>query len=314
MVVVSGLSHRYGSHLALDDVSLSVERGSMFALLGPNGSGKTTLFKILTTALTPSEGTATIAGVDVVTQQAEVRRRIGIVFQHPSLDDKLTVRENLKHQGHLYGLSGRTLAQRIDDLLPRFGLKELENARAATLSGGMRRRVELAKSMLHRPEVLILDEPGTGLDPSALKDLMDYLVELRDSEGTTVLLTTHLMEAADRCGHIALLDRGRLVARDTPESLKAMIGGDVILIHTPHPQDLAQRAAVRLGVPAEVVDGAVRIEHADGHKLVPALIDAFSDEITSVRLGKPTLQDVFLRLTGHVWSDAGQDHDSRSQK
>ena len=303
IVRVSGLTHCYGSHVALDNVTLDVEVGSILALLGPNGGGKTTLFKILTTALTATDGTASIDDLNVLSQRAEVRHRIGIVFQQPSLDKKLTVRENMLHQGHLYGMSGMALSNRVAELLPRLGIEQRANDRIDTLSGGLQRRVELAKALLHRPRVLILDEPSTGLDPAARKDLMTHLHELRDQDGVTVLLTTHLMDEADRCDRVALLDRGRLVALDSPESLKATIGGEVLTILTAEPRGLANRIQDWLHSDVQVADDLVHIEHPRGRDLVPDLMNRFGEEISSIQLGKPTLEDVFLRLTGHKWSD-----------
>ncbi|MEK7757241.1 MAG: ABC transporter ATP-binding protein [Planctomycetota bacterium] len=306
IVEVASLTHRYGDRVALDGVTLSVDRGAIFALLGPNGGGKTTLFKILTTLITPTSGTARVAGADVVAERNRVRGRIGIVFQKPSLDGKLTVLENLTHQGHLYGLWGQELRRRGEEVLEQFRLTDRANDRVDTLSGGLQRRVELAKGLLHKPEVLILDEPSTGLDPGARADLMAHLHELRDRDGVTSLLTTHLMDDADRCDRVGILDRGKLVALGTPSDLKAMIGGDVLTIHSGNPASLASRANERFVCKAEVVDGAVRIEGERGQEFVPQLIEAFPGEIDGVTVGKPTLDDVFLRHTGRrLWIGGG---------
>ncbi len=306
IVELTSLTHRYGERLALHQVTLQVNRGSIFALLGPNGGGKTTLFRILTTLLTPTSGTARVAGADVATERDRVRSRIGIVFQKPSLDGKLTVLENLTHQGHLYGLSGRELRRRSGEAMERFRLGDRANDRVETLSGGLQRRVELAKGLLHRPEVLILDEPSTGLDPGARADLMVHLRELRERDGVTSLLPTHLMDEADRCDRVGILDNGRLVALGTPTALKATIGGDVVTIHSGNPDSLAARAKERFSCKADVVDGTVRIERERGHQFVPQLIEAFPGEIDSVTVGKPTLDDVFLHLTGHrLWNGGG---------
>jgi len=312
IIEIQSLSHRYGDRLAVDDVSLKIKRGSIVALLGPNGGGKTTLFKILTTLLTPSGGRASICGCDVVTQQAAVRRHIGIVFQHPSLDGRLTVGENLMHQGHLYGFRGSELKDRMRTSLERFGLTDRTSDFVETLSGGLQRRVELAKSLLHEPEILILDEPSTGLDPGARAALMDQLYELRERSSVTSLLTTHLMDEADRCDHVAVLDRGKLVASDSPASLKTTIGGDVITIHSSTPAELAKGAQEKFGVSPTVLDGVVRIERERGHEFVPELIEAFPGEIDSIRVGRPTLDDVFLHLTGHALWDQGNGREATS--
>lgn len=304
MVQLTSLTHRYGRRIALDSVTLDVPRASIFGLLGPNGGGKTTLFKILTTLLTPTSGTARVGGADVVAERERVRQKIGVVFQKPSLDIKLTVLENLRHQGHLYGLSGRELRERSGRLLTRFGISDRAAERVETLSGGLQRRVELAKALLHEPEALILDEPSTGLDPAARAAVMDYLDTLRQEKGVTCLITTHLMDEADRCDRIGILDQGRLVGVDTPAGLKATIGGDVLTVATANPSLLAGKVAERFGLPTDVVDGVVRIERERGHEFVTDLIEAFPGEIDSVTVGKPTLNDVFVHLTGHRLGDA----------
>lgn len=298
LVQVDALRHHYGSRVALDGVSFSVAQGECFALLGPNGGGKTTLFRILTTLLTPSGGTAQICGCDVRTERAAARRRIGVVFQSPSLDIYLTARENLRHAGHLYGMSGRELAGRIVDLLGRLGLAGREDDRVKTLSGGQRRRAEIAKGLLHEPALLILDEPSTGLDPVARRELWQMLQELRQSTGVTILLTTHFMEEAERCDRLAILDRGRLVACGTPAQLKDRVGGDCITIQCDDPAALRERAMRELGVEAAVVDGTVRIETADGPAVMARLMTAFAAETKAITLGRPTLEDVFVHETG----------------
>lgn len=315
IIEIDALTHRYGTRTAVDDVSFHVQRGAIVALLGPNGGGKTTLFKILTTLLTPTSGTARICGCDVVAEQALVRRRIGIVFQHPSLDIRLSVAENLTCQGHLYGLRGGDLQERVKTALDRFGLLDRAGDRVEKLSGGLQRRVELAKSLLHRPEVLILDEPSTGLDPGARAVLMDQLAELRDRDFVSSLLTTHLMDEADRCDAVAVLDEGKLVAHDRPAALKDTIGGDVVTIHAASPNELAKRAEQRFSVTATVIDGVVHIEREKGHEFVPDLIEAFPGEIDSVTVGRPTLDDVFLHLTGHtLWDETNGRSGGRGAK
>ena len=299
LLVVDAVIHRYGQRTALNKVSFEVGQGEIFGLLGPNGGGKTTLFRILSTLVAPVEGTVRLFGIDVVREQSEIRRRIGVVFQAPSLDRKLTVLENLRHQGHLYNLRGLELRTRMDELLSRFGMADRKNDLVETLSGGQRRRVELAKGLLHKPQVLLLDEPSTGLDPRMRRELSDYLERLRDDDGMTILLTTHLMEEADRCGRIAILDRGQLVALNTPRQLKEQIGGDVISVETGQPQPLAEQISKRFNLVAKVLDGSVRIERADGHKFVTDLVEAFPGQIDAVSIHKPTLEDVFIRLTGH---------------
>ncbi len=226
-VDVRDLTFAYPGRTALDGVTFAVEAGTLFGFLGPNGGGKTTLFRILATLLPAAAGTVTIFGHRLPAEAAAVRRRLGVVFQSPSLDLQLTVAENLTHQGHLYGLSGRELAGRIDDALERLGLADRRRERGASLSGGLRRRAEIAKALLHRPDLLLLDEPSTGLDPGARRELWGTLGELRSS-GMTVLLTTHYIEEAGRADRLLLLDRGRIVTGGSPRELEEEIGGDVV--------------------------------------------------------------------------------------
>jgi ABC-2 type transport system ATP-binding protein len=299
LLAVEALTHRYRERVALNNVSFTVAQGEIFGLLGPNGGGKTTLFRILSTLVAPRHGNVRMFGIDVLRGQSEIRRRIGVVFQAPSLDRKLTVAENLRHQGHLYNLRGQELQSRIDELLGRFGMADRKTDLVETLSGGQRRRVELAKGLLHKPQVLLLDEPSTGLDPRVRRELTEYLEQLRDRDGMTILLTTHLMEEADRCDRIALLDRGNLVALSTPRQLKEAIGGDVISVEARQAEPLAEQITKRFGIEARVLDGSVRIERADGHKFITELVEAFPGQIDAVSVHKPTLEDVFIRLTGH---------------
>jgi ABC-2 type transport system ATP-binding protein len=299
VVEVNGLTHRYGEHLALNGLSFSVGRGEIFGLLGPNGGGKTTTFRIISTLIRPTSGNVKILGSDLLSQAAEVRRRIGVVFQAPSLDKKLTAYENLKHQGHLYGMSGSALNDRIKLLLDRVKLGDRANEYVERFSGGMRRRVELAKGLLHGPEVLILDEPSTGLDPGARHDLWHYLGQLSREESVTSLLTTHYMEEASHCHRIAIINKGELVALDTPDNLRATIGGDVVTLVVREPEKVQTEIRERLNIDAKVFDGSLRIERENGHELIARLAELLPGRIESMTLSKPTLEDVFIRKTGH---------------
>jgi ABC-2 type transport system ATP-binding protein len=303
-VEVEALTHRYGDREALGGVSFDVARGELFGLLGPNGGGKTTLLHVLATLVRPTSGTARVAGVDVVRDPASVRRRFGMVFQSPSLDPYLTTRENLRHHGHLYGLRGRPLSVRIDDSLGRLGVLDRARDLVKTLSGGLRRRVELAKGLLHRPEVLLLDEPTVGLDPGARRDLWEHLATMRQLNGVTVVVTTHLMEEAEACDRVAILDRGRLVALGSPAELEGGIRGEVIALEAADPMPLANAIRDRFGVEPTVLDRVVRIESPDGAAFVPRLAEAFPGQIRSITVGKPTLEDVFVQRTGHRFWDA----------
>ncbi len=336
-IVVDQLSHAYASAprqprskhgapaeplppprvLALDGVSLQVNPGEIFGILGPNGSGKTTLFRILATLLTPlnpggTTGSVRIMGHDVLTQSAKVREQLGVVFQAPSLDGKLTAYENIMHQGHLYGLRGADLQARIDELLTYFNLADRKGDFVERFSGGMKRRVELAKALLHKPPLLLLDEPATGLDPGARHDLWRQLIQLRGERGQTVALTTHLMDEADRCDRLAVMSQGKIVAIDTPAHLKAKIGGDIITLA---PSGSIEESDQLRGAITEkfgpwdektaptLVAGRIRLERPDGPSFIPTLAQAFPGRFESITVGQPTLEDVFLHLTGHTLWD-----------
>jgi ABC-2 type transport system ATP-binding protein len=303
---------------ALDDVSFDVAEGELFAVLGPNGGGKTTLFRVLATLMSPSTGQVRVFDHDLKAGPDAVRRLIGVVFQHPGLDGKLTVRENLHHHGRMYGMAHTDLARAIPDWLTRFGMLDRIDESAEKLSGGQQRRVELAKAMLPGPRLLLMDEPSTGLDPGARRDLWRILADLREDQGVTIVLTTHLMDEAERCDRLAILASGRLVAAGAPDELKSRIGGHVIHVE-PDPShesndalQLASLIAERFGPwdnggAPRVVDGRVRMEKRHGAAIVNSLVTALPGRVRSVSVGQPTLEDVFLHLTGHTFYD-GADH------
>src|SRR5256885_1426488 len=294
VIQVRSLEHRYGDRAALNGISFDVRTAEIFGLLGPNGSGKTTLFRILSTLMLPSRGTAALMGHDIVRDSMGVRRKIGIVFQAQSIDLKLTAVENLRHQGHLYGMRGATLTHRVREMLARVALLDRADDRVETYSGGMQRRLELARGLLHRPSVLLLDEPTTGLDPGARRDLWQYLKALRDEEGVTVLVTTHLMEEAEHCDRLAILNDGNIVALGTPAELKHEIGGDVILLEAREPESLTERITARFAQTASVMAGRVRLELENGHRFVAEIVEAFPGGIQSVSGRKPPLGDGFI--------------------
>ncbi|HYH00272.1 MAG TPA: ATP-binding cassette domain-containing protein [Terriglobales bacterium] len=319
VIRLESLRHSYNGRTALDGVSFDVRHAEIFGLLGPNGSGKTTMFRILSTLMLPQSGRAVVLGHDAATDPTGLRREIGVVFQAASVDVKLTARENLRHVGHLYGLKGKALDQRIAETLTRVGLADRANDSVETYSGGMMRRVELAKGLLHHPSVLLLDEPTTGLDPGARRDLWEYLAMLRDQERVTVVVTTHLMEEAERCDRLAILSQGRLVALGTPGELKCEIGGDVILLEPREDAPaLAAKIYGRFGLEAQVIDGKVRLEKEQGHRFVTEVMDAFPGEIQSISVSRPNLEDVFIHRTGHrFWtemSDAAAEDQSKKGK
>ncbi|MBK9967325.1 MAG: ATP-binding cassette domain-containing protein [Holophagales bacterium] len=324
LVSVEGLSRTWGDRLALDRVTFDVAAGELFALLGPNGGGKTTLFKLLATLIPPSEGTFRVDGLSPDGSLREFRRRLGVVFQSPSLDRKLTVLENLLVHGAILGLGGHALRSRAGELLSRMGVDDRARDLVETLSGGLARRVEIAKALLGAPKVLLLDEPSTGLDPLARRSLRALLAELARA-GTTVLLTTHLFDEAEAAGRIGILDRGRLVALGSPADLKREVGGDVLVLVT-ESNDLATALSAEIAAflgpdpapapgshpgphPGRVtaLGPTVRIERPDGPALVPALAASFAGRFRSLTLGAPSLEDVFVDRTGHPFEDAPTD-------
>ena len=303
-VQVIELRHRYGDREALSGISFEVQPGEIFGMLGPNGGGKSTLFRLLATLLPIRSGKAALMSVDLATQPQTIRRFIGVTFQSPSIDGKLTVAENLRHQAHLYGISGSAAGQRIAELLEQLGLADRRNDRADSLSGGLKRRVEVAKSLLHRPAILLLDEPSTGLDPGARHDLWQYLTRLRREQGTTVLVTTHLMEEAERCDRLAILNRGQIVAIGTPDELRLSVGGDCLTIQSDHLDELISKIESRFQITPRRIGDALRIERESGHELLRDLVSAFPTDISAISLAKPTLEDVFIARTGHRFWEA----------
>jgi ABC-2 type transport system ATP-binding protein len=254
-------------------------------------------------------------GIDAERDPAGVREIVGVTFQSPSLDRKLTVAENLTHQGRLYGLSGAELKGRVDALLDRFGLKDRRRELAETLSGGLQRRVEIAKGLLHNPQVLLLDEPSTGLDPGARIDLWRFLQSLREEQSVTVVVTTHLMDEAERCDRLAILDRGKLVALGTPVELRSSIGGDCVTIQADNPESLAGRIRERFQVEPRPLGQLLRVDVPRGHAFVEQVVEAFGGEIATITLGKPTLEDVFVVRTGHrFWDEESSKSEVRSSK
>ena len=311
VIQIRNLRHEYGDRKALAGVSFDVRPAEIFGLLGPNGSGKTTTFRILSTLMIPSGGSAEILGHDVARDPAEVRRNIGVVFQSQSIDIKLSAAENLTVIGHVYGLRGSALKQRVAEMLARVGLADRAKDKAETFSGGMQRRLELAKGLLHHPSVLLLDEPTTGLDPGARRDLWQYLQVLRDEESVTVLVTTHLMEEAERCDRLAIYAEGNVVALGTPAELKSEIGGDILLLETDEPESIAQRIEQRFGLHPTVLDHQVRLEIENGHRFVTEVVEAFPGEIQGISIHKPSLEDVFIRRTGHrFWTEESDEQEA----
>jgi ABC-2 type transport system ATP-binding protein len=298
VIEVLDLNFRYGSRVALRDVTFQVEPGEVFAFLGPNGSGKTTLFRLLSTLVPLQDGTARVLGDCLAEKPDAIRKRLGIVFQSPSLDRKLTVAENLRCQGALYGLRGRELAVRQREVLLQLGLETRVKDRVETLSGGLQRRVDLARSLMHRPELLLLDEPSTGLDPGARSDFWNYLRQLQGEYGLTVVMTTHLLSEGDRADRIGILHEGDLVALDQPEALRRELGGDQVTITCREPVQLKEQLETRFGVSVHLMDGQLRVPPLENESLWDLLQGEFQQQVESMTWGKPTLEDVFIHKTG----------------
>ena len=294
-----GLRKTFGARVALDDVSFQVAPGEIFGLLGPNGAGKTTAFRLLSGLLPPDAGSFTFDGRDVAPVNPSYRRRLGVVFQDPSLDLKLTGRENLALGAALFGVTGRTASARITEALELMQLGPRADEPAARYSGGMRRRLEIARVLLHEPDLLLLDEPGRGVDPEALRRIWEQIQSLRERRGLSVIVTTHQPEEAERCRRVAVLDAGRVVATGTPDDLRARVAGDVVRVDGELPEEIAAGIQTRLGLAPRVVDGHVFVEAPRGHELVPRVVELFpAGRLRSVATARPTLADVFATITG----------------
>ena len=284
---------------ALNELSLSVQKETIFGILGPNGGGKSTTFKILSTLIRPDKGSVEINGIDVIKSPDKVRSLLGIVFQSPALDKKLTVEENLHHQGHLYGIKGKLLEDRTTFLLKRLGLWEKRNEKTENLSGGQKRRLEITKSLIHEPQILILDEPTTGLDPLARREVWNYLKFLRETEKITILVTTHLLEEAEDCDEIALIDQGRVVCEGRPSQLRHEMGSDLVSIRTSYPSELRENIRSKFDVSSSNLGNQLRVQPKDLESFVSYLVKEGSSKIDNFTVGKPTLEDLFIEKTGH---------------
>jgi ABC-2 type transport system ATP-binding protein len=305
-IEVEGLVRRFGEFTAVDGVSFQVLQDEVFGFLGPNGAGKTTTISMLCTLLRPTGGSARVNGFDVAWQPDQVRGSIGLIFQDPSLDEQLTGRENLRFHAMLYDVSREEFARRSEQLLAMVDLTDKADELVRTYSGGMKRRLEIARGLLHDPRVLFLDEPTLGLDPQTRRHIWDYLRRLRSERGVTMFMTTHYMDEAENCDRIAIIDHGRIVALDTPDNLKALVGGDIITLRTSDPAAARQTLRDQHGLEArEGPEGQLILEADGGERLIPRLIAGFANgrqrvEVHSVNLRRPTLEDVFLKLTGRA--------------
>jgi ABC-2 type transport system ATP-binding protein len=295
---------RYGEVEAVRGLDLTVHAGETFGFLGPNGAGKSTTIKILSTLANPTAGEAKVAGFDVVRQRADVRRNIGLVFQDQTLDTYLSAERNLRFHGELYGVPRAVIAERSKQVLEMVGLWDRREARVSTFSGGMKRRLEIARGLLHSPRVLFLDEPTVGLDPQTRLSIWNYLGELRQREAITIFMTTHYMDEAEHCDRIAIINEGSIIALDTPDALKASVGTDRVQITTADDEAAIAAIARLFEIKAERHDGQVTFQVADGERFVPRLFAELPVPIRSVSVARPSLDDVFLTYTGTTIRDA----------
>jgi len=303
MIDVQDLVRRFGRLEAVRGVSFDVAAGEVFGFLGPNGAGKTTTIDMLCTLLRPTSGSASINGFDVVRGRDDVRRSIGLVFQQPTLDETLTAEQNLRFHAYAYGIPAEARTSRIRDLLTLVGLWDRRTDSVRTFSGGMKRRLEIARGLLHHPSVLFLDEPTLGLDPQTRRRIWDHLGELRADHDLTIFLTTHYMDEAEHCDRIAIIDHGRIVAIDTPARLKDNVGGDLITLTTPDGEMAAAELRRSYDVAPVVTDRTVSFHVPAGEAFLPGLVRAFGQPLDAINLRRPTLDDVFLELTGREIRD-----------
>jgi ABC-2 type transport system ATP-binding protein len=307
IIEVEGLAKRFGEIEAVKGVTFAVEPGEIFGFLGPNGAGKTTTINMLCTLLRPGAGTARVNGFDVVHERSEVRRSIGLVFQQTTLDEYLSAEQNLRFHAHAYGIPAELRERRMSELLDIVDLADRRKGSVRTFSGGMKRRLEIARGLLHHPKVLFLDEPTLGLDPQTRRLIWDYLLRLRDQEGLTIFLTTHYMDEAEHSDRIAVIDHGLIVGLDTPTALKRSVGGDLVTIATGDSQRAAAEITERYGTEATTRDGTVSFNVAHGAAFLPEFVRSFSQPLASVSVREPTLDDVFLHLTGREIRDSELD-------
>jgi ABC-2 type transport system ATP-binding protein len=307
MIDVQGLSKNFGQLQAVKGVSFQVPEGELFGFLGPNGAGKTTTINMLCTLLRATSGTATVNGFDVAHQRSEVRRSIGLVFQQTTLDEYLSAEQNLRFHAYAYNVPAETREARIHELLTMVELWDRRKGSVRTFSGGMKRRLEIARGLLHHPRVMFLDEPTLGLDPQTRRHIWDYLLQLRERENLTIFLTTQYLDEAENCGRIAIIDRGTIIALDTPDGLKSAVGGDLIVFSTADNEKAAAEIKARYNVDANLQNGTVRFHVTSGDTFLPEFVRTFPEHLLSVSLQRPTLDDVFLTLTGREIRDSELD-------
>jgi ABC-2 type transport system ATP-binding protein len=302
-IEVEGLSRNFGQLVAVDRVSFQVAEGEIFGFLGPNGAGKTTTINMLCTLLALSGGRAIVNGYDVVRQRSEVRHSIGLVFQEPALDEYLTAEQNLRFHAYAYKIPKELREKRIDKLLELVELSDRRKSKVRTFSGGMKRRLEIARGLLHNPRILFLDEPTLGLDPQTRRLIWDYILALRKENNLTIFLTTHYMDEAENSDRISVIDHGRIIALDTPDKLKDALGGDVITLKAGDNNAAALELKERYSLSPVVQNGVVTFSVPQGEKFLPKLMDSFQSHLLSIGIRRPTLDDVFIKLTGRAIRD-----------
>ena len=305
IAVAQNIRYHYGTRTALDDVSFSVATGMLFGLLGPNGSGKTTLFRLLATLIPMQSGELSVCGFDVTTQQSAVRRQLGVTFQSPAVDVRLTVAENLRCHGSIYGLSGATLNHRVSEMLNQFGIADRRQTIVGTLSGGLKRRAELAKGLMHDPKVLLLDEPTSGLDPRARQEFWELVTAQQKTQGTTIIVATHLMPEAELCDRVLLLDRGRTVAEGAPMELQSQLNGERLTVRLRDAARHVDSLRAMIGGNVEIQGDRIRLRARNPAEQIREIMQAFGDQILGLELTRPSLEDVFLELTGRSLSQTG---------
>ncbi len=311
---MNGLAKRFGEIEAVRGVEFEVATGEVFGFLGPNGAGKTTTINMLCTLAKPTSGSATVAGHDVVRERDDVRRNIGLVFQDPTLDGYLTAEQNLRLHAELYGVQSDLVKPRMRQVLEMIGLWDRKDSVVATFSGGMRRRLEIARGLMHSPRVLFLDEPTIGLDPQTRRSIWTYIRELKEREEITIFMTTHYMDEAEWCDRIAIMDHGQIVALDSPETLKAGVGTDRVTIHTDDDEAAIDALAAQFGIEARISEGAVTFGVPAGEEFVPRLFAELGVPIRSVSVSRPTLDDVFMSFTGSSIRDAEEDQSKQRNR
>ena len=300
IVEIEGLTKKFGKLVAVDNISFTVPEGEIFGFLGPNGAGKTTTINILCTLLTPNGGKTSVNGYDVVKERRKVQRSIGLVFQDPTLDDYLTAEQNLRFHAYAYGVPASIREKRIRTLLELVELEDRRKSKVSTYSGGMKRRLEIARGLLHHPKVLFLDEPTLGLDPQTRNRIWEYILALRQQEELTIFLTTHYMDEAENCDRIAVIDHGRIVALDTPDNLKDALGGDVVTLEAKDTQGAIVELKEKYNISPEITDGTVTFSVPHGDTFLPEFVKGFQSGLLSISVRRPTLEDVFLKLTGRA--------------